>query len=164
MRLYKINEQMRALFDQLEDGAAPDDIIAQIEALDMQRDEVLRWVAKEALNARADADALKAEEQRLKQRREAAEAKRQRLIDVLARECAGQRTDLGVATVCFRASPRVEISDPGQALKWLEDHGRDDAVKYLAPEISKTALRDIIKGGEIVPGAQMVSDTSCYLR
>ena len=34
-----------------------------------------------------------------------------RTIAILDRECGGEKTELGVATLCYRKSSRVEITD-----------------------------------------------------
>ena len=107
MKLYEVNAQIIALLDQLESdpetGEVPsaeeeEAIISQINALAMKREDILQYLAKLTLNCRAEAAALKAEEARLKQRRDALDRKEARLIMILDRECDGQTTDLGVAT------------------------------------------------------------------
>ncbi len=56
-------------------------------------------------------DRLEAEEKRLKDRRQRMEKRHENLIAILDRECGGQKTDLGVATLCYRKSTRVEVSN-----------------------------------------------------
>ena len=60
MKLYEINAQIMTLLDQLEPdpetGEIPsneEEIIAQINALTMKRDDILQYLAKLALNAKA---------------------------------------------------------------------------------------------------------------
>ena len=77
MKLYEVNAQILALLEQLEPdpetGEIPAneaELIAQINALAMRREDILQYLAKVTLNLRAEAAALKAEEARLKKRRE----------------------------------------------------------------------------------------------
>ena len=60
MKLYEVNQQIEALLYQLEPdpetGEIPaneDEIIAQINALAMRRDDILQYLAKLTLNCRA---------------------------------------------------------------------------------------------------------------
>ena len=103
MKLYEINSELIDLLDRLEPdpetGEVPADyeeIIAQIDALALRKEEILQYLAKLALNYRAETAALKAEEARLKERRDTLSAKEERLIRILDRECDGVTTDLGI--------------------------------------------------------------------
>ena len=105
MKLYEINEAIARLMEQLtvdeETGELAEDtdgILEQLHALELDRRSVLEYLAKLVLNIRAEKAALKAEEQRLKSRRDALDYKEDQIMRVLDRECAGERTSLGVAT------------------------------------------------------------------
>lgn len=106
MKLYEINEEILRLTDQItvdeETGEISGDVASvceQIEALQMERRSILEFLAKLVLNLRSDIAALKAEEDRLRDRRTRLEKKVERLLEILDRECAGEKTDLGVATL-----------------------------------------------------------------
>lgn len=173
MKLYEVNAQILALLDQLEPdpeiGEVPSDeqeeaIIAQINALAMQREDILQYLAKLTLNYRAEAAALKAEEARLKQRRDALDRKEARLIMILDRECDGQTTDLGVATLSYRKTSRLEVTDEAKAVAWLKRHKYKDAFKVPAPTVYKTEVRRLLNAGQKVPGCMVVDDRSCSLK
>ena len=123
MKLYEINNAIAELTDQLdfdpetgEIGENFDDVMEQIAALNMERQSVLEWIAKVVLNTRAEAAMLKAEEQRLKARRDALSRKEDRLMQILDRECGGETTDLGVATLSYRKTSKVEVTDEAKDL------------------------------------------------
>mgnify|MGYP002624118622 CR=1 FL=1 len=97
-----------------------DAIFEQIDALKMERQSILEYLAKLVLNIRAEAAALKDEEARLKNRRLSLDLKENRLMKVLDRECSGKKTDLGVATFNYRQNSHVEVSDAEKAIRWLE--------------------------------------------
>ena len=171
MKLYEINAEIAELGELLlpdpetgEVRADYEEILSRIDALSMARADRLEWIAKLALNTRAEADALKAEEKRLKERRSRAEAKYDRLLDVLDRECGGQKTALGVATLCYRKTSHVEITDPVQAVRWLYSHGHEDCYRQPEPEISKTAVGKLLDAGEEIIGAEKVVSQSYYLK
>lgn len=130
-------EEYKALFDDLQ----------------MERQERLEWMAKCVLNDRSDAAALKTEEERIKKRREAKEHRAELFERLLDRECAGKKTELGVATMSYRKSEAVvfDKKDVPDITKWLEENGHDDCLNYKAPEIRKTELKALIKSGVHVP-------------
>ena len=171
MKLYEVNHEIADLIDALapdpETGEIPaneDEILEQIRALGMKRMEILQYLAKLVLNTRASVQSMKAEEKRLKDRREWAEGKQEHLISILDRECGGEKTDLGVATLYYRKTSRVEITDKEAAFNWLRENGHDDCYRIPQPEISKLNLGKLLDSGCTVPGAERVSGMSCYLK
>ena len=170
MKLYEVNAAIQELLLMLEpdpetgEVAATDDIIEQLGQLEMERSAILEYLAKVVLDTRAGIDALKNEEKRLKERRLAMERKDDRLMQILDRECAGQKTDCGVATICYRKTTRVEVSDDQTAIAWLMENGHDNCYKQPAPEVSKSEVKKLLQGGTEVPGLTLVQDLSCSLR
>ena len=171
MKLYEVNQQIEDLLTQLEPepetGEIPsneDEIIAQINTLALKREDILQYLAKLALNTKSDVLSMKEEEKRLRSRRQRMEQKQERLIAILDRECGGQKTDLGVATLCYRKTSHVEITDKGAALFWLKEMGHEDCYRVPEPEISKAAVGKLLDAGVEVDGVERVNGTSCYLR
>ena len=171
MKLYEVNQQLEDLILQLEPdpetGEIPaneDEIIAQINALAMKREDILQYLAKLALDAKATVQSLKAEEKRLKERRQRMDTRHDRLVAILDRECGGKKTELGVATLCYRKTSHVEITDKGAALFWLKEMGHEDCIRIPEPEISKQAVGKLLDAGVEVDGVEQVTGTSCYLR
>ena len=171
MKLYEVNQQIEDLIVQLEPdpetGEIPaneDEIIAQINALALKREDILQYLAKLALNTKATVASMKAEEKRLQDRRRRMEQRQDRLIAILDRECGGEKTDLGVATLCYRKTSHVEITDKDAALAWLKKTGHDDCYRIPEPEISKLYVGKLLDAGDAVPGAERVASVSCYLR
>lgn len=171
MKLYEVNAQMLALMEQLEPdpetGEIPsneEEIIAQINALAMRREDILQYLAKLVLNCRSESAALKMEEARLKKRRESLDAKEDRLMNVLDRECGGETTDLGVATLSYRKTSKLEVTDEAKAVSWLKRHKFMDAIKLVAPTVYKTEVRRLLSAGQKVPGCKVVDDRSCSLK
>ena len=171
MKLYEVNQEIENLLEALapdpETGEIPaneDEIIAQINTLAMKREDILAYLAKLALDEKASVQAMKNEEKRLHDRRQIMEHRQERLISILDRECGGQKTDLGVATLCYRKNTSVEITDKNAALTWLQQTGHDDCYRIPEPEISKLYVGKLLDAGEQINGVKRVTNTSCYLR
>lgn len=169
MKLYEVNQLIADIFEQLvnpETGEVlPDEaLLAQLDSLQMERSRILEYLAKLVLNTKADIAALKEEEQRLKERRATFDRKVDRLMSILNRECAGEKTDCGVATVCYRRTTKVEVADNRTAISWLKANGYDGCYKQPEPEVSKTEVKKLLQGGMEIPGITLTQDLSCSLR
>ena len=170
MKLYEIHEAIRSLEDQIlidpETGEILcdlDAIQAQIDSLEMDRQKILEYLVKLILNLRAEAAALKEEETRLKKRREGLAGKEDRLMKVLQRECP-VTTQLGIATLQYRATSRLEVTDEVAAVEWLKERNLTGCYKQPAPTVFKTEVRKLINSGRNVPGCVVVEDRSASLK
>lgn len=157
MKLYEIDQAILALVDpetgEIEDWEAFD-------ALQMERDAKIENVACWYKNLKAEAAAIRQEEVNLAKRRQAlekqAESKQKYLMDALA----GQNFKTAKCAVNFRKTSSVNLTEPALAIAWALTHGHSDLVKQSAPTIGKDDLARLIKGGEEIPGAEMVYGTS----
>ena len=137
MKLYEVNQAIEELLTQLDpdpetgEVTATEDILLELDSLQMERNRILEYLAKLVLNCRAEAASIRAEEKRLAERRRGLESRDERLMQILDRECAGQKTDCGVATVNYRATSRVEVSDDKAAISWLKQHDHNDCYDFL---------------------------------
>ena len=171
MKLYEINQEIERIMDGLiydpETGEilqdAGDDL-AKLELLQMDRDRILEYLAKCVLNTRSDMTALKEEEARLRDRRKALEHKEERLMKILDRECCGQKTDLGVATLNYRKTSHLDVSDSARAIRWLKRNKYHNCYRVPEPEVSKAEVKKLINAGIQVPGCEVVEDRSCSLK
>ena len=171
MKLYEVNQAIVDAIDRLdvdpdtgEMGANAEEVMEEINALDMERNRILQYLAKLILNLRAESDEIKAEEQRLKKRRTAVDNKVNRIMDILDRECDGKKTDLGVATVCYRKTSSLFVGDEDEAIRWLAENHYDSCLKVKDPEISKTEVKKLINSGVEVPQCEIVEGCSMSLR
>ena len=169
MKLYEVNQAIEGIFEMLVDPETgellPDEtLLAQLDALQMERSRILEYLAKLVLNTKSQIAAIKEEEQRLRDRRHGCDRKVDRLMAILDRECAGEKTDCGVATVCYRKTTKVDIADSQAAVDWLSEHGHINCYRIPAPEISKTEVKRLLTAGTEVPGVTLVQDLSCSLK
>ena len=171
MKLYEINAEIQNLMEQItideETGEVCCDlesILSQVDSLQMERHSILEYLAKLVLNLRAEGAAVKAEEARLRKRRMQMESKEESLLRILDRECAGEKTELGVATFQYRKTARLYVSDLWQAFDWLKENGKDNCYRIPDPEIARTEVKRLISSGTAVPGCEVIEDRSYSLR
>ncbi len=170
MTLYEIDSGIMDILALLEPdpetGLMPDnweELSEKLDQLGMQRQQKLENVARYVLNIRADIASLKAEENRLEKRRKVLENKQDSLMRYLETACAGQKTNLGIATLSYRKSERVEVFNEKEARLFLEKE-HSNCLKFSEPEISKTEVKNLIKSGVEVPGVAIVAGQSCTLK
>ena len=169
MKLWEINFEIEKILDGMEVDPETGEIMSEEEALDrlshlgLEKKEVLESMAKEVLNCRAEWTMLKAEESRLKERRDALKDKESRLISILDREC-GEKTNLGVATLSYRKTASTQIEDNKSACDWLTSNGYVECVKVSDPEVRKDEVKKLLKKGIEVPGASIVEGRSVSLK
>ncbi len=119
MKLYEVNRQIEELLGRLEPDPETGEI-PRINELAIAREDILTYLAKLFLNGKAMLQSLRAEEIRLKDRSQKMARKQDRLLSILDRECGGEKTDLGVATLFYRTNKHVEVTDVvrrGQSLR-----------------------------------------------
>jgi len=171
MKLYDINKEMMEIYNTIdldfETGEVgenyDEDLYQRFMELAMEREERLQWIAKLYLNTKAEIPGIKEEIDRLAKKKAAAERKCESLLKILDRECAGQKTDLGVATVSYRNTTKVDFTEEGLCLAWLKDNGYTDAYK-IEQKINKNELKKIFKTVDEIPGAVQIASKSCSLR
>lgn len=170
MKLYEINAEIEALLNELEPdpetGEVASDyesVVERLEQLEIEKKTILGYLAKLVLNARAEAESIRAEEKRLRDRRQSLERKDERLMRILDRECGGENTDCGVASVYYRRTAKVTVIDSEKAILWLQNN-HEDCLRYQEPEISKNEVKKLLTAGTGIPGIELVHDLSCSLR
>ena len=101
-------------------------------------------------------DIIRSYQRRLSAKRKAAERVKVYLENELVR--AGKtKVDVPAAVVAIKLNPEsVDITDEEAVIQWAQATNRDYLLKYSQPEISKTALKPLLKSGENVPGAAII--------
>lgn len=153
MKLYEIDEAIMECVD-LETGEVID--TEQLDKLQMEREAKLENVACWIKELKAEAEALKAEKQRLADRQKVAENKMESLKKYLAYALDGQAFKTTRASVTFRKSQAVEIAD---IYKLDENY-----LRYKEPEADKTAIKEALEAGQTVAGATLVENTSVIIK
>ena len=176
MKLYEVDQAIQEILIKLEDVIDPetgeiltspdaaDEVLTELENFQMEKIRILEYLAKVTLNLRAEETAIKAEEDRLKKRRQSLEHKEDRLMSIIDRECDGEKTDLGIAMVSYRKSEKLDVTDPKAAIAWLQANGHEECLKIAEPEVRKDDVKKMIKAGTDVPGTELVTKNNCSLR
>ena len=171
MKLSEVDSEILRLLCLLEPdpetGEIPENeeqLLTELNGLQMEREHILEYLAKVVLNNRAEQAMLKIEEARLYERRKKLEAKEDRLMRVLDRECDGKNTNLGIATFRYRATTKIEVADRAKAVNWLRRHKYKDAIRVMEPEVDKTVVRQLLKNGAKIPGLALLQSQSCSLK
>ena len=115
----------------------------------------------------AEAKSLKAEEDKLKVRRQAKENAAKRMREYLMgcmKQANISKIDEPRAIISLRNNPEsVEISDENDFISWAnEDH--DEYLRYKAPEINKTAVKNALKSGAEIPFAALTRSQSLTIK
>lgn len=160
MNLYEIRSEMYALIDP-ETGEIRD--FEAWEELALSRDEKRDSTASWIKSIDAEAEAVDAEAKRLTERRNALRRKSERLREYLAADLDGVSWANSRHDIRFRKSVAVEITDEDRAVAWLMEND-EDALTYQMPKISKTAVKDLIKNGAEIPGAELVERHSIQIK
>lgn len=139
-----------------------EDIARAFEALDalqMERADKIESICCIIKNNAALADDIKAEEKMLSARRKAAENSVDRLKAYLSQSLNGEKFETAKAKVSFRKNPpSAEIID---ASKLTSEYMREIPAKY---EPDKTKIKEALKAGKAVEGAELRQTVSCYVK
>lgn len=100
---------------------------------------------------------MKEEEAKLHRRRKTYERKIESMTTYL-KNCMTmmnlKKVETPKAKITIRNNPAsLVITDEVEFINMLQENGRDDLLKYSAPTINKTAVKNLIKGGEQFDGA-----------
>lgn len=157
MNLYEINERISGLLEGSVDEETGELLtdFSELDALLMERDEKRENIACWIVNMRSEADAIKAQEKVLYDRRKALEKKLDSVTEYLRETSHGEELRTARVSVTFRKNPQsVSITDENRFLDWAMAHG-DTFLRYKAPDIDKTAVKKQLQAGGIIPGAEL---------
>lgn len=149
MKIWQIDDAIEKLVDP-ETGELKD--YEAFASLQMERNRKIEGMALWVKNLTAEANAIKAEEDGLKERRKALEKKAEGIRGYLTRITGGQAFHSAKAQIGFRTSKTLEVFNPSATVKWLEENGFDDYVKYSEPEVVKDGVKKLLKTVEHIPG------------
>jgi len=158
MTLYEIDAAITALID-TETGEIAD--FEAFEGLQMARDEKIENTALFIKNLTAEAEAIKAEEKKLAERRKAAENKAERLTNLLDQALNGQTFKTARCVCQYRRSQSVLVDDA--FIDWARDNA-DDLLTYTDPKPNKTKIKEAIKAGREIHGAAIVDGLSFSIK
>lgn len=150
--LYEIEQDILSCVDE-ETGEVD---IDKFDELNMERTEKLEGMALWVKDLKAEADAIKAEEKALAERRQAKERKAESIKAYLEEVLAGQKFETSKVLCSFTKRKKVEITD--------FDKLPDDYLKYSKPTADKEAIKAAIKDGIKIEGAELVDSVTMSIK
>lgn len=153
MKLYEIDEKIMEAFDRaidMETGEILDaQAFAELDSLQILRDEKIEGVLLWIKNLSAEAEALKTEKQAFESRQRQATNKVESLKRYISGVLNGEKFKTEKVSVTWRRSEAAEYT--GDVLELSED-----CRTYKDPTVNKTELKKRLKAGEVIPGAELV--------
>jgi phage host-nuclease inhibitor protein Gam len=161
MKLYELTDNYRRILDMLDEGQdeALQDTLDSIKDAIEQKAE---GIAKIIRTMDAEAEAIKAEEQRLNQRRKAIESRR----DGLKRYLEDQLNLTGIDKV-KTATFTVALQNNPPSVNVLDDTAIPQTFKVHIPEqwnVDKKAIMQALKDGQEIPGVELFQGRSLRIR
>lgn len=134
---------------------------AQLEALQMERDQKAENLALAVKNMKAGEDAIANEIDALTARKAALKKKRERAQDYLRIVLDGEKFQTPRVAVSWRRSEAVEPDE--EFMNWAMDND-DSFLRYKPPEINKTAIKAAVKAGQEIPHVHIVQSLSPQIK
>lgn len=152
--IYEINEQIMQCID-FETGEVID--ADKLDALQLEKDKKIENIACWIKNLTADAQALKAEEQSLAERRKTKENTVERLKQYLSNVLEAAPFESARVKITFRKSTAVNVTDESRLSDVFKK--TETVVK-----IDKKAIGEALKLGELVDGAELVENQNIQIK
>lgn len=167
MKLYEIAAEYENLLNAIEAGEIPEEALNDtLESITSLLEEKADNIGCMIKNMTAEAEAIKAEEVKLAERRKAKENQVERLKTYLAEVLTRSGyTKLETARnkMTFRKSESVKVEDEGAFVEWAMKNN-DSLLTYKDPTINKTAIKKAIASGENIVGAHIESKMNLQLK
>ena len=163
MTLYEIKAEIEpaieAMFENVDEetGEVSEEAVNRLAELNAAKEEKLDNIGCYIKNLLAEAEAIKKEEENLRSRRKAKEARADRLKDYVASVLGGEKYEGTRVAYSFRKSERVVIPD---------EEKLDES--YLVREVNyvpdKKRIKEAIKNGELVTGAYLETKNNIQIK
>lgn len=153
MNLFEIEKEILSCID-METGEIID--IEKLDQLEMDRERKIENIALWIKNLLSDAEALKAQKQTFADRQKAAENKAESLKKYLSAYLDGQKFSTDKVAVSFRKTSSVNITDMSKIPEAF--------LKFAEPTVDKMAIKNAIKAGDAVSGAEVIESNSISIK
>lgn len=155
--LYEISAQILDCID-VETGEVVD--VERVAALEMALDEKVENIALWIKNLMADAEAYKREKESFAYKQKVAENKIKSLKEYLGGYLAGNKWKSDRVSISFRKSQSVEVD----LQRLMAFDGADKFLRYKEPDADKTAIKEALKNGDVIPGCALVENQSIQIK
>lgn len=160
--LYEIDQEILDCVDP-ESGEILD--VEKLDALQMEREEKLEGVALWIKDMKAEAEAIKAEADKLTARKKALDNKIDGLKNWLTMALDGGKLKTARCNVYLTHSQRVAVEDEERLISYLQadrDPGR--FLRFKDPELKRDEIKKALKEGVYIPGASLEESESVVIR
>jgi type I site-specific restriction-modification system R (restriction) subunit len=166
MKLYEVANDYLALMQAIDEDEIPEEAIADtLEAIKGEIEIKADNIACLLKNIESDISAIKAEENRLAERRKAKEKSHERIKQYLSetlQKLGINKVETARNNIAFRKSESVEI-DADTFFSWAQVH-RDDLLTYAEPKPNKTEIKRALKDGAEIVGACLVNKQNIQIK
>ena len=153
MNLFEIDKKIMECVDEETGEIVNEELLGQLQ---MDRDKKIENIACWIKNLKAEAEALKTEEDAFVARRKATENKVESLKSYLINYLNGEKFKSARAVISFRKMSSVNVTDASKL--------SSEYLRFKDPEPNKTAIKEAIKAGNTVVGAEIVEKQSILIK
>lgn len=159
MTLYELATEYKEFLAAVDEGDIPEEAIADtLQCIEADIDTKIDNTACLIKELEAEEAAIKAEEDRLAQRRKSKAAARERVSDYLAammQEIGKSDFESARVRIGFRKTPgKVIAEDEGSFIRWAMEHD-DSLISYGKPTLNKTAIKTALETGRVLNGVRI---------
>lgn len=161
--LYDIDQEILECVD-METGEILD--AERLDALEMERDRKLEGVALWIKDLNAEAEAVKAEADKLNARKKSLDNRIAGLKQWLLTALDGGKLKTPRCNVYQTHSTKVNVIDEQSVVNWIQTHYQEPEqfLKFSLPEIRKDAVKTELKNGKEIPGAALETTESVVIK
>ena len=160
--LYEIKQEILDCVDQ-ETGEILDS--ARLDALEMEKDLKIECVALWVKDLKAEADAVKAEADKLTARKKALDNKIESIKTWLLYALDGGKLKTARCNVYPTHSQRVAVADEPELIRFLQTLEEPEKfLRFKDPELRKDEIKKALKDGMIIPGASLEETESVVIK
>jgi hypothetical protein len=160
--LYEIDQEILDCVD-LETGEILD--VEKLDALQMERETKLEGVALWVKDLKAEADAVKAEADKLTARKQALDNKITSLKMWLLMALDGAKLKTPRCNVYYTHNQRVKVDDEEKLISFLKNTTvPDEFLRFREPELRKDEIKKALKEGVRIPGAELEETESVVIK
>lgn len=160
--LYEIDQAILDCVD-LETGEILD--AEALDALQMEREAKIEGVALWVKDLKVEADAVKAEADKLTTRKKALDNKIDAIKNWLAMALNGEKLRTPRCYVYQMHNKRVKIEDEQKLIDFLKTLKEPERfLRFKEPELRKDDIRKALKDGTIIPGAELEDTESIVIK